>query len=75
MLLVGGRDFTMIGRPLLRRSLVKIEATVVEKTPGVEKIIQRFRPRKSFERKHSKLLAFTCFCVVNKVKHACLHFS
>ncbi|CAL4232980.1 unnamed protein product, partial [Meganyctiphanes norvegica] len=29
---VGGRDFTLYGRPLLHRDLVNIEATVIEKT-------------------------------------------
>nr|XP_022306137.1 39S ribosomal protein L21, mitochondrial-like [Crassostrea virginica] len=32
VLLVGGKDFTLVGRPLLRRSVVNVEATVIEKT-------------------------------------------
>ena len=32
ILLVGSRDFTLLGRPTLRPDLVKIEATVVEKS-------------------------------------------
>uniref|UniRef100_H2Z4N1 Large ribosomal subunit protein bL21m n=1 Tax=Ciona savignyi TaxID=51511 RepID=H2Z4N1_CIOSA len=52
VLLVGGKDFTMLGRPLLKRSLVKVEAVVVEKTPGESKIIQRFTPKENFQRKY-----------------------
>ena len=32
VLLVGGADFTLAGRPLLSRNQVKVEATVIEKT-------------------------------------------
>ncbi|XP_071517444.1 large ribosomal subunit protein bL21m [Panulirus ornatus] len=32
VLAVGGRDFTLFGRPVLNKDLVNIEATVVEKT-------------------------------------------
>lgn len=32
VLCVGGQDFTLFGRPLLRKDLVNVEATVVEKT-------------------------------------------
>lgn len=32
VLLVGSKDFTLVGRPLLSRSVVNIEATVIEKT-------------------------------------------
>uniref|UniRef100_A0A023G9Y3 Large ribosomal subunit protein bL21m n=1 Tax=Amblyomma triste TaxID=251400 RepID=A0A023G9Y3_AMBTT len=32
VLLVGARDFTLLGRPLLDRGLVRVDATVVEKT-------------------------------------------
>ncbi|XP_056010497.1 39S ribosomal protein L21, mitochondrial-like [Ostrea edulis] len=32
VLLVGSKDFTLLGKPLLSRSVVNIEATVIEKT-------------------------------------------
>ncbi|XP_050027066.2 large ribosomal subunit protein bL21m [Dermacentor andersoni] len=32
VLMVGARDFTLLGRPLLDRGLVRVDATVVEKT-------------------------------------------
>ncbi|KAK7476278.1 hypothetical protein BaRGS_00032471 [Batillaria attramentaria] len=32
VLLVGGRDFTLIGQPMISRDHVKVEATVIEKT-------------------------------------------
>ena len=32
VLLIGSKDFTLIGRPLLPRDLINVEATVVEKT-------------------------------------------
>jgi len=58
VLLCGGQDFTLVGRPLLRRSLVKVEATIIEKTPGFEKIMQyfrklRFKRKKIYTPKHT----------------------
>ena len=38
ILLVGSSDFTLIGRPLLPRDLVSVEATVVEKSLSHKKI-------------------------------------
>lgn len=32
VLLVGGTDFTLVGRPMLHKDLVTVEATVVNKT-------------------------------------------
>uniref|UniRef100_H2XYR3 Large ribosomal subunit protein bL21m n=1 Tax=Ciona intestinalis TaxID=7719 RepID=H2XYR3_CIOIN len=52
VLLVGGKDFTIVGRPILKRSLAKVEAVVVEKTPGAQKIIQRYIKKKNFQRKY-----------------------
>ncbi|XP_076678111.1 mitochondrial ribosomal protein L21 isoform X2 [Andrena cerasifolii] len=44
VLLVGGTDFTLIGRPILNRELVSIDATVIQKT--LSHTITRFRMRK-----------------------------
>ena len=38
VLLVGSKDFTLIGRPLLPRDLINVEATVVEKTLSHKKV-------------------------------------
>ena len=38
ILLIGSKDFTLIGRPLLPRDLINIEATVVEKTLSHKKV-------------------------------------
>ncbi|XP_045196449.2 39S ribosomal protein L21, mitochondrial-like [Mercenaria mercenaria] len=32
VMLVGGKDFTLFGRPILNRDIVRVEATVIEKT-------------------------------------------
>lgn len=49
VLLVGGRDFTLVGRPVVRRNVVKIEATVIEKSPAAPEVVQKFRPRKHYD--------------------------
>ncbi|XP_076240638.1 mitochondrial ribosomal protein L21 [Calliopsis andreniformis] len=44
VLLVGSKDFTLIGRPILNRELVSVDATVIQKT--LSHTITRFRMRK-----------------------------
>ncbi|XP_067105362.1 39S ribosomal protein L21, mitochondrial [Osmerus mordax] len=51
VLMVGGEDFTMIGRPLLGRNLVRVEATVIEKTESWPKVHMRFWKRHRFQKK------------------------
>ncbi|KAM6407981.1 large ribosomal subunit protein bL21m [Rhynochetos jubatus] len=51
VLLVGADDFTLIGRPLLGKDLVRVEATVIEKTESWPKINMRFRKRHNYQRK------------------------
>ncbi|KAG9336348.1 hypothetical protein JZ751_002695 [Albula glossodonta] len=51
VLLAGGEDFTLIGRPLLSRNLVKVEATVIEKTESRPKVHMRFWKRHRYQRK------------------------
>ncbi|XP_064019601.1 large ribosomal subunit protein bL21m isoform X1 [Pogoniulus pusillus] len=51
VLLVGADDFTLIGRPLLGKDLVRVEATVIEKTESWPKINVRFWRRHNYERK------------------------
>ncbi|XP_024604458.1 39S ribosomal protein L21, mitochondrial isoform X1 [Neophocaena asiaeorientalis asiaeorientalis] len=55
VLLVGADDFTLLGRPLLGKDLVQVEATVIEKTESWPKINMRFKKRKNYKRKRSKL--------------------
>ncbi|XP_062918237.1 39S ribosomal protein L21, mitochondrial [Mobula hypostoma] len=50
VLLVGGDNFTLIGRPLLGRDLVRVEATVIEKTESWPRIHFRFKRRKRYRR-------------------------
>jgi large subunit ribosomal protein L21 len=54
ILLVGSKDFTLIGRPLLPRDLLSVEATVVEKNLSQTKICQKFRKRQSYLRHYYK---------------------
>uniref|UniRef100_A0A8D2DT52 Large ribosomal subunit protein bL21m n=1 Tax=Sciurus vulgaris TaxID=55149 RepID=A0A8D2DT52_SCIVU len=51
VLLVGADNFTLIGKPLLGKDLVRIEATVIEKTESWPKIIMKFKKRKNFRKK------------------------
>jgi len=50
VLLVGGKDFTLVGSPLLDQDLVRVEATVVEKTLSYTKITFLMQKRKSYRR-------------------------
>ncbi|NP_001089790.1 mitochondrial ribosomal protein L21 L homeolog [Xenopus laevis] len=51
VLLVGSDNFTLIGKPLLGKELVKVEATVIEKTESYPKISMRFWRRHRHQRK------------------------
>ena len=51
VLLVGAEDFTLAGRPLLGKELVRVEATVLEKTESWPKVHMRFWKRHRFQRK------------------------
>lgn len=44
-LVLGGKDFSLIGRPLIEKDSFKIEATVVEKTMTDHKCFYRHKPR------------------------------
>ncbi|XP_045480031.1 39S ribosomal protein L21, mitochondrial [Harmonia axyridis] len=50
VMLVGGKEFSLIGRPLIQRDLVQIEATVIEKTLSHTKIHFRKKRRKQYKR-------------------------
>ncbi|KAG7190023.1 hypothetical protein KM043_006173 [Ampulex compressa] len=59
ILLVGGKDFTLIGRPVLNRELVSVDATVIEKTLSHTKTRFRMRARKQFKRINFCRVQFT----------------
>lgn len=50
VLAVGGRTFTLVGKPLLKRDLVNVEAMVMEKTKGEKKIAFKKKRRKGYKR-------------------------
>ncbi|XP_041517655.1 39S ribosomal protein L21, mitochondrial [Microtus oregoni] len=51
VLLVGADNFTLLGKPLLGKDLVRVEATVIEKTESWPRINMKFRKRKNFRKK------------------------
>ncbi|XP_075947940.1 large ribosomal subunit protein bL21m [Anarhichas minor] len=51
VLLCGAEDFTLMGRPLLGKDLVRVEATVIEKTESWPKVHMTFWKRHRFQRK------------------------
>ncbi|XP_029813212.1 39S ribosomal protein L21, mitochondrial [Suricata suricatta] len=51
VLLVGADNFTILGKPLLGKDLVRVEATVIEKTESWPKINLKFQKRKNYRRK------------------------
>lgn len=50
VLLVGGDNFTVTGRPLIQQNLVDVQATVVEKTIAHTRTVFRKKPRKNYKR-------------------------
>ncbi|XP_069812650.1 large ribosomal subunit protein bL21m-like [Dendropsophus ebraccatus] len=51
VLLVGSDNFTLLGKPLLGKDLVKVEATVIEKTESYPKINMKFWKRHRYQKK------------------------
>ncbi|XP_041352553.1 39S ribosomal protein L21, mitochondrial-like [Gigantopelta aegis] len=50
VLMVGSKDFSLVGQPLLSRDVVRVEATVVEKTLSYYKTKFNYVRRKGFRR-------------------------
>ncbi len=72
VLLVGSKDFTLLGRPLLPRDLFSVEATVVEKNLSQTKVLQKFRKRQNylkhfFAREYQTTLRINHIEIVKKV--------
>lgn len=51
VLLVGSDNFTLLGKPLLGKDLVRVEATVIEKTESYPKINMKFWRRHRYQKK------------------------
>lgn len=58
VLLVGSKDFTLLGRPLLRPDMVRVEATVVEKSLTHTKTLFKKKRRKNYMRINCNYLFF-----------------
>lgn len=59
MLLVGSKDFTVVGKPVLSKAFVRVEATVVEKTLANNVVIFKYKPRKDNRKMNCKYLQQT----------------
>ncbi|KFO28311.1 39S ribosomal protein L21, mitochondrial [Fukomys damarensis] len=51
VLLVGADNFTLLGKPLLGKDLVRVEATVIEKTESWPKVNMQFKKKKNYRKK------------------------
>lgn len=54
VLLVGSTDFTLVGRPILNRQMVTVDATVIDKTISPTVTHFTFRARKQVRRMRCK---------------------
>ncbi|GAB0092074.1 Ribosomal protein L21 [Sergentomyia squamirostris] len=50
VLLAGGKDFSLVGRPLVQKDLVDVQATIIEKTLSHTRTNFRKRRRKQYQR-------------------------
>ncbi|XP_055703676.1 39S ribosomal protein L21, mitochondrial [Phlebotomus papatasi] len=50
VLAAGGKDFSLIGRPIVQKGLVNVQATVIEKTLSHTRTNFRMRKRKQYRR-------------------------
>ncbi|KAK3585726.1 hypothetical protein CHS0354_020294 [Potamilus streckersoni] len=67
VLMAGGKNFTLVGRPLLSRDLVKVEATVIEKTLSHVKVKFNYIRRKRY-RKFKLLQTPNTMLVINSIE-------
>ncbi|KAH9525369.1 39S ribosomal protein L21, mitochondrial [Bulinus truncatus] len=67
VLAIGGKDFTLFGQPLLGRDVVRVDATVVEKTLSHNRIWFVYRKRKNFKRFHLFRETYTML-VINSIQ-------
>ena len=59
VMLVGGKDFTLVGRPVLSPQFVKVEASVLEKTLSQTIISSWYRKRRNVKKLHLRKIQFT----------------
>ncbi|XP_059175695.1 large ribosomal subunit protein bL21m-like [Physella acuta] len=69
VLVVGGKDFSLIGQPMLSRDVVRVDATVVEKTLSHNRVWLVYRKRKNFQRFRLYRESFTML-VINSIQVA-----
>ncbi|GAB1607524.1 39S ribosomal protein L21, mitochondrial-like [Argonauta hians] len=67
VLLVGSKDFSLVGRPILSQNIVRVEATVIEKTLSHSKVRLKYRPRKH-DRKFKLLKSLYSVLVINSIE-------
>lgn len=67
VLMVGATDFTLVGRPLVQKGLVHIEATVIEKTVSHTKSNFKKKRRKQYMRIHFFRIPQT-YLRINKIE-------
>ena len=68
---LGGRDFTLMGRPVLPMDLAHVEATVIEKSLSRTKVYQKFKRRErcrafKFSRNRQTLLRINSINVTGR---------
>ncbi len=69
VLLVGSRDFTLFGRPLLRPDLVRVEGTVVEKSLTHTKTHFKYKRRKNYKRINCNFFSIFSFFKLHFYKY------
>eukprot|EP00794_Sanderia_malayensis_P012936 gene12936-14266_t len=67
ILMLGGREFSLIGKPLLSTAKVHIEATVLEKTKGRKLIVFKKKRRKNWKKWQGHRQELTVLRI-NKIK-------
>lgn len=50
VLVAGGADFSLIGRPLVQPGLVDVQATIIEKSLSHTKTVFKKKPKKQYQR-------------------------
>jgi len=71
VLLVGSKDFSLLGQPILPSGLVRVEATVLEKTLSRTKIVQYFKKREQYRRIKFQRSKWTLLRI-NDISFGCL---
>jgi len=70
VLAVGGKDFTLFGQPVLSRNVVKVEATVVEKTLTHNRVWFMYLKRRGYFNKFRIYREKQTMLVINSIQMA-----